>query len=190
MPLWQNHFRLQRANPQAKAAAAAAADDPWAAAITAFLKQIQITLFNKTPTATATGPEDADDGTYIGQIVGDDADDDPLSYTRNVNPTHGTISLDGDGNYVYTPDTDILATGGTDSFTIEVIETNAGTHYHGLIEILARAFYPYEPAGLPNPQSFSRAHQKVTVTIAAPSSDGSVSVTFSLPEASDPTLLV
>ena len=154
------------------------------------MKQLKSALFNSTPTATVTGPEDAGDGTYIGQIVGYDADDDPLSYTRNVNPTHGTITVDASGNYTYTPDADILATGGTDSFTIEVIESNAGTHIHGFGELLARAFYPYE--GFPNPASYSRALQKVTVTISAPSDDssGSLTVTVSLPEASDPTTFV
>lgn len=190
--------REARVATLAAAAPSSAAGDQLAAALNAALKQLVSKLFNKTPTATVIGPADADDGTYTGQVVGNDADGDPLSYYIEKQPAQGTLSVSAAGNstfnYTYTPGPELAVAGGTDTFTIQVFESNAFTHYHGLLEILAWGFGKLLPQGVPDPASFSRVNKTITVTavVPAPSGDdgGTLRFTVSIPEAAEPSALV
>ena len=81
---------------------------------------------NDPPTASAVPPSltTAEDTTASGAIVAEDVDGDTLTYTLTTAPTHGTIALQPDGTYVYTPNPDYH---GPDSFSVTVSDGNGGT---------------------------------------------------------------
>ncbi|MCB0933171.1 MAG: beta-propeller fold lactonase family protein [Mycobacterium sp.] len=79
-----------------------------------------------------------DDGEVRGSLGGHDVDGDVLTYHLADGPAHGSVTLSGDGSYVYTPDADFAHIGGTDSFTVTVDDTTANApHLHGLKGALA-----------------------------------------------------
>jgi len=57
-------------------------------------------------------------------VIGTDIEEDTLTYTKKTDPAHGTVTVESDGIYTYTPD---LHFNGTDIFTIEVSDNNGGT---------------------------------------------------------------
>jgi VCBS repeat-containing protein len=59
-----------------------------------------------------------------GVVVGTDADGDALTYSKDTNPSHGTVVVNGDGTWSYTPANGYT---GTDSFTITVSDGKGGT---------------------------------------------------------------
>ncbi|TPG21257.1 tandem-95 repeat protein [Variovorax ginsengisoli] len=68
-----------------------------------------------------TTPEDAP---FAGKVVGSDADGDVLTYAKGSDPTHGTVVVNGNGTYTYTPTTNY---NGTDQFTVTVSDGKGGT---------------------------------------------------------------
>ncbi|WP_461205987.1 Ig-like domain-containing protein [Clostridium sp. DL1XJH146] len=52
-----------------------------------------------------------------GNLVGRDVDGESLTYSKITDPSHGSVSVTGEGNYIYTPDADY---NGTDSFTYSI----------------------------------------------------------------------
>ena len=66
----------------------------------------------------ASGPED---NPIAGNVLTNDSDvDDSLTVDSNTAPTNGSVVVNGDGNFIYTPDPDYT---GTDTFTYT---TNTG----------------------------------------------------------------
>lgn len=59
-----------------------------------------------------------------GKIQGKDIDGDNLSYTKLTDASHGTVTVDSQGNWVYTPSTGYI---GLDSFVIQASDGNGGT---------------------------------------------------------------
>ncbi|MBV6715023.1 tandem-95 repeat protein [Paenibacillus chitinolyticus] len=68
-----------------------------------------------------TTPEDT---AASGQIAATDADGDALTFTLRTQPTRGSVILNPDGTFKYTPIPDF---NGTDSFTVLVDDGNGGT---------------------------------------------------------------
>ncbi len=68
-----------------------------------------------------TTPEDTP---ISGQVKAYDPDGDSLTYSKLSEPAHGTVTVNADGTYTYTP---ALNYNGTDSFTILVSDGNGGT---------------------------------------------------------------
>lgn len=120
-------------------ASASAGFNPFAALEKTFRKS----FLNTAPTiAGSSGPTGNGDGTYTGQVIGTDVDDDPLTYSIGIAPKRGTASVDADGNYTYVPDAELAVEGGTVAFYVHAEEANAGTHLHGFNEFTARLFDP------------------------------------------------
>lgn len=120
-------------------ATATAGFNPFAALERAFRKS----FLNTAPTiAGSSGPTSNGDGTFTGQVIGADVDDDPLTYSIGIAPKRGTASVDADGNYTYVPDAELAVSGGTVAFYVHAEEANAGTHLHGFNEFTARLFDP------------------------------------------------
>jgi VCBS repeat-containing protein len=69
----------------------------------------------------ATTPEDTP---VSGQVVGQDVDGDTLTYTKNTDPDHGTVTVNPDGSWTYTPSQDY---NGNDRFTVVVDDGHGGT---------------------------------------------------------------
>lgn len=57
-------------------------------------------------------------------VVGTDVNGDNLTYTKFSNPTNGTVIVNLDGSWRYSPDTDYL---GDDAFTVQVSDGHGGT---------------------------------------------------------------
>ncbi|AGU51777.1 putative outer membrane adhesin-like protein [Variovorax paradoxus B4] len=75
----------------------------------------------KAPDDTKTTNEDTP---VSGQIIGSDADGDTLTYVKGSDPSHGTVTVNADGTYTYTPGANF---NGTDSFTVTVSDGHGGT---------------------------------------------------------------
>lgn len=74
---------------------------------------IHVTPVNDAPVATPQELSTDEDTTLNITLAGKDVENDPLSYTIVGNPTHGTLTLNEDGTFTYTPDADYV---GDDSF--------------------------------------------------------------------------
>jgi large repetitive protein len=59
-----------------------------------------------------------------GRVQASDADDDTLSYTAGTAPAHGSLTINDDGSWTYTPEADFS---GQDTFTITVSDGQGGT---------------------------------------------------------------
>ncbi|MEE6131985.1 tandem-95 repeat protein [Priestia sp. GS2] len=73
------------------------------------------------PDYTVTNPEDTP---AVGQVVGSDVDGNPLTYQLGTAPTNGTVSVNPNGQFVYTPNPNF---NGTDTFTVIVSDGQGGT---------------------------------------------------------------
>ncbi|MCV7345359.1 Ig-like domain-containing protein [Mycolicibacterium rhodesiae] len=89
---------------------------------------IESTFFNGTPKAApiqlAQGPSGV-----IGTLNVTDPNRDRLSYGLVAQPQHGTVTLNADGTFLYKPNADFGATGGTDTFAV-VVSDNTTLHFH------------------------------------------------------------
>jgi len=119
-------------------AAAAESAAPPADPLTTLLQFLQRTFFNQSPTATPIQISQSAAGVISGTVGALDPDDDPLIYTVTQGPAHGTVVVNADGSYLYTPNTALAGSGGEDSFTVTVTEANAADHIHGAQGLLAR----------------------------------------------------
>jgi ELWxxDGT repeat protein/VCBS repeat-containing protein len=94
---------------------------------------ITVDPVNDAPVAQADAFTTDEDVALVGNVLADngagaDADPDGDALTVNTTPVsgpaNGTLVLNADGNFTYTPDADFH---GTDSFTYEVSDANGGT---------------------------------------------------------------
>ncbi len=58
-----------------------------------------------------------------GVVIGSDVDGDSLTYSKGTDPVHGSVVVNSDGTYTYTPDADFI---GLDSFVVTVSDGNGG----------------------------------------------------------------
>ncbi|WP_390342602.1 tandem-95 repeat protein [Variovorax boronicumulans] len=79
---------------------------------------------NDAPTVPDYTKTTDEDTPVSGQVVGSDVDGDTLTYTKGSDPAHGTVTVNADGTYTYTPGANF---NGTDSFTVTVSDGHGGT---------------------------------------------------------------
>lgn len=77
------------------------------------------TLFNQLPTAHPENYLVGPFGNTVGTIDAVDPEGDALTYSLAQKPLHGTVEIDPDGTYTYTPGADFA---GYDSFTVAVAD--------------------------------------------------------------------
>ena len=68
-----------------------------------------------------TTPEDTP---ISGRVKAYDVDGDPLTFSKGTNPANGTVTVNPDGTYTYTPNKDF---NGTDSFTYQASDGSLAT---------------------------------------------------------------
>lgn len=93
-------------------------------------------LFNQTPTSSPTRDAQSLTGGINGDIHVTDEDSDVITYAVVAGPAKGGVSVDAAGHYVYTADPDLVASGGVDSFQIEVGDADNGFHLHGIMGLI------------------------------------------------------
>jgi YVTN family beta-propeller protein/VCBS repeat-containing protein len=95
----------------------------------AVLEFVRRQLFNQTPTAVPVQTGQSTTGVVTGTVGAVDPDDDPLVYTVTQYPANGSVVVNPDGSYVYTPSAALAATGGADTFTV-LVDDNTNFHLH------------------------------------------------------------
>ena len=93
------------------------------AAMAVISRELNRLLFNRTPTANPVQYGLTAGGVATGTMGGSDPEGDPLDYAIDTAPGFGSAVVDGDGNYTYTAGAELMATGGTDTFTVTVRDT-------------------------------------------------------------------
>ncbi|CAN5304453.1 hypothetical protein BH11ACT6_BH11ACT6_53540 [soil metagenome] len=95
------------------------------------VRQTQYTWNNQRPTAQPTLTGQGDDGVVTGELNAVDYDDAQLTYVVAAPAKFGTVVVDQNGKFTYTPRAGTTA--GTDTFTISVSDVPGnGAHVHGL----------------------------------------------------------
>lgn len=87
---------------------------------------------NQSPVLRPTVDAQGAAGRITGNINATDAEGGVLSYSVSETPTHGTVTVDADGAFTYTPDDAVASVGTTDSFVMSVSDVEDGFHVHGL----------------------------------------------------------
>ena len=132
---------------------------------------IQYTFFHRAPTASPTqNPGQSSIGVVTGNLNAESGNGGPLTYDVTQQPVRGSVQLDEDGGYTYTPDAQLAAAGGTDSFRVTVDNGSAYrlTGFAGLIQGLFATFA--QLVGLRQPDTTAVA---VPVSIVATGSTNS-----------------
>ena len=139
---------------------------------------IQYTFFHRAPTASPTqNPGQSSIGAVTGNLNADSPDGAPLSYAVAQSPARGSVELDDQGGYTYTPDAELAAAGGSDSFRVTVDNGGASrlSGFAGIIQGLLATFA--QLVGLRQPD---------TVTVVVPVSIAAIGPTNSPPEVGTP----
>jgi len=77
-------------------------------------------LVSQAPTASPRWVSQSETGVITGTLDAVDAAGNPLTYKVTEQPTNGTVVIDADGTFHFTPNVALAATGGVDGFTVEV----------------------------------------------------------------------
>ena len=85
---------------------------------------IRVTPVNDVPVVNDESKTTDEDTSVSGSITGSDVDGDSLNYVKVTDPSHGTVTVNGDGTYIYTPNSNWF---GTDSFTVSVNDGHGGS---------------------------------------------------------------
>ena len=85
---------------------------------------VTITPVNDAPIISALPVSTEQNEAVSGRIMAADADGDPLVFTPLVAPAKGTVTINADGSYTYTP---MAGAWGDDSFTVLVSDGQGGT---------------------------------------------------------------
>ncbi len=78
---------------------------------------------NDLPVASGDSPVTPEDTPVAGQITASDVDGDALTFTLVGQPPNGTVVLNADGSYLYTPNADF---NGTETFQVSVDDGHGG----------------------------------------------------------------
>lgn len=136
----------------------APAEPPLTWALLAFARRDigSATLVNQLPTATLGQTSQTAEGVVTGTVGA--VDTDPLTYRVSDGPDRGTVIVNDDGTYTYTPNPDLTAAGGTDTFTV-VVDDNV----RSLIHVSGNGLFGLHPELI---GGTGRISVPITVTIA------------------------
>jgi VCBS repeat-containing protein len=85
---------------------------------------VTVTAVNDAPTASAPAVTTAEDTAVSGQVTLGDVDGDALTASLQTAPGHGSVTVNADGSYTYTPAANYA---GADSFVVLVDDGHGGT---------------------------------------------------------------
>ena len=105
----------QTSQAQAVATGAAAAVAP------SFDQIIQYTLFHQSATANPVqAPGQSSNGRIAGSLNAVTTNGATMTYTLDQPPANGSVVIEQDGSYRYTPNTELAAAGGSDTFSVTI----------------------------------------------------------------------
>jgi YVTN family beta-propeller protein len=133
-------------------------------------EMLQHAFFNTSPTADPAQSLGQSGGVVTGDLHASDPDGNEVTYTVTEQPTHGTVVVNPDGSYTYTPDSDLAHNGGTDHFTVSVDDGAAYRTADGAGAILGVFHSLAQAVGLSGPDTTSIT---VPVSITATTGVGS-----------------
>ncbi|MET0703358.1 MAG: Ig-like domain-containing protein, partial [Mycobacterium sp.] len=108
-------------NPAADhAPAVPLAPQSWTAALDAVRRWLSQTLISQLPVASPRSISQSASGEITGTLDALDPAGNPLTYTVTEQPKDGTVTVDPDGTFHYTPNATTVASGGLDDFTVSV----------------------------------------------------------------------
>lgn len=119
-----------------RAAAQTSAGVAAAARADAAANPIADLFFNQTPTLNPTRTGQDSQSVVTGDLTIDDPDSAVVTYTVTEAPERGTVVVDEDGRFAYTPDAAYARIGTTDAFTVSVSDAASGFHLHGVAGLL------------------------------------------------------
>jgi gliding motility-associated-like protein len=85
---------------------------------------LNISVVNDAPTGSGDTQTTNEDTPVSGAVTGADIDGDQLTFTKATDPANGTVVVNADGTYTYTPNANYH---GTDNFTITIADGNGGS---------------------------------------------------------------
>ncbi|PWV56983.1 Ig-like domain-containing protein [Chitinophaga sp. S165] len=85
---------------------------------------LTFTLANDPPTGNGDTKVTDQDKPVSGSVTGSDPNGDPLTFTKGTDPANGSVVVNPDGTYTYTPDPGYS---GNDSFTVIISDGKGGT---------------------------------------------------------------
>lgn len=101
--------------------------------------QFQYTFFNSSPKLGYSRDENVQtfDGVVTGNLNVTDADGDTVTLTVKTAPKYGTLVLNQDGSFTYTPNPVLAVLGGTDTFTVVADDRPDNPFHLNLFKLLA-----------------------------------------------------
>jgi YVTN family beta-propeller protein len=142
-----------------RSALASPTQNPFAFALASFesLQRMLVGLFyNRAPKANPLQNGQNPDGYVIGNVSAVDPDGDPLSYQVTQDPLKGSVVVNNDGSYTYTPYFDLAANGGVDFFTVAVSDSGLRLFSRpGITQIPVRVTVDAAIGGIGDPNSVS-----------------------------------
>lgn len=110
-----------------------------------FNEVVQYTLFHKSATANPTqAPGQSPTGVVTGNLNARTDNGAPMLYTLSRTPARGSVDLGADGSYAYTPNAELAAAGGTDTFGVAIDNgqpyrlTGIGGVIQGIFSVMAQ----------------------------------------------------
>ena len=125
----------------------------------AIRREINRLFNNKAPTAAPAQTHQSADGVVTGSLGASDPEGDPLRYTVTQAPERGSVIVDAAGNFTYTPGAGLAATGGADTFVVQVRDVGfrlnwwSPTRIQAPVTVTITAPTNSEPNPEPNPTS-------------------------------------
>ena len=136
---------------------------------------IDVAAVNHPPTTTGQSVAGNEDTPIPGQLTASDVDGDTLSYAlaQNGAPAHGSVTINPDGSYSYTPAANY---NGSDSFTYQVSDGHGGT----ATAVVSLTVNPVDDAPVAQNASFATAEDtSLTGAVVATDID-SATLTYAL----------
>jgi len=85
---------------------------------------VQVTAPNAPPVAAAEPVEGDEDTNIAGQVTATDADEDLITFSKATEAANGTVVVEADGRYIYTPNANYH---GSDGFDVLAEDSNGGS---------------------------------------------------------------
>jgi bacillolysin len=102
------------------------------------VRQTQSSWNNQRPVAQPTLTAQGDDGVVLGDLNATDFDDATLTYVVSAPAKFGTVVVDANGAFTYTPKPGVAVT--TDTFTVTIDDAQGNPpRLHGLAELFGRS---------------------------------------------------